>query len=318
MDKVVAQVKGLTQEQMLAIIGRSDKAESTKVKYGRAIVAYLDDGKRGLTDHDTLVSYAQDLSKSGRQFFSAAYLMVTDGIILAAKASATPENVDAIQAGIWRVEAMREAIKPGKAGDGTKSHTWLSQAQVRKLVNACGDGIVGQRDRVVIGLLVGAGLRRQEVATLRFEHIKYQPVGNKMRTVLNIKGKGGKWRPVPISDRLGDALDKWQAICGAGLVCRSLGRGKELGEGLSDVGIFQVVRKIGKRIGLDGKGKYPLLAAHDLRRSYAQLGYEAGIPIPQLSKLLGHASIQTTMRYLNLGLDLETTVSDFIPFEWSE
>jgi len=30
--------------------------------------------------------------------------------------------------------------------------------------------------------------------------------------------------------------------------------------------------------------------------------------------LLGHASIETTMRYLNLDLDLETTVSDFIPF----
>ncbi len=34
--------------------------------------------------------------------------------------------------------------------------------------------------------------------------------------------------------------------------------------------------------------------AHDLRRTYAQLGYEAGVPITPISKLLGHASIATT------------------------
>jgi site-specific recombinase XerD len=39
-----------------------------------------------------------------------------------------------------------------------------------------------------------------------------------------------------------------------------------------------------------------------------------GIPITQISKLLGHSSIATTQRYLNLSLDLETTVSDFVPF----
>ncbi|MCL4266968.1 MAG: hypothetical protein KJ069_27560 [Anaerolineae bacterium] len=36
---------------------------------------------------------------------------------------------------------------------------------------------------------------------------------------------------------------------------------------------------------------------------------------PAISILLGHASIETTMRYLNLELDLQTTVSDFVPYE---
>ena len=53
---------------------------------------------------------------------------------------------------------------------------------------------------------------------------------------------------------------------------------------------------------------------HDLRRTYAQLGYQAGIPVTLISRLLGHAAIATTQRYLNLDLDLETTVSDVIPF----
>lgn len=72
--------------------------------------------------------------------------------------------------------------------------------------------------------------------------------------------------------------------------------------------IFALVCRRGAKIGK------PHLAPHDLRRTYAQLGYEAGVPITQISKLLGHASVATTQRYLNLDLDLETTVSDFVPF----
>jgi len=53
----------------------------------------------------------------------------------------------------------------------------------------------------------------------------------------------------------------------------------------------------------------PDLQPHDLRWTYAQLGYDAGISVTQISRLLGHASINTTQRCLNL--DLELTVSDF-------
>ena len=88
---------------------------------------------------------------------------------------------------------------------------------------------------------------------------------------------------------------------------------RRLGERISQVGIFDIVRKRGRLIGFDGETR-PELAAHDLRRTYAQLGFEAGVPITQISKLLGHSNIAITQRYLNLELDLETTISDFIPF----
>ena len=74
------------------------------------------------------------------------------------------------------------------------------------------------------------------------------------------------------------------------------------------MGIYNIVNKAGQMIG------QPELAPHDLRRTFAQLGFQAGVPITQISKLLGHTSISTTQRYLNLDLDLATTVSDFIPF----
>ena len=45
----------------------------------------------------------------------------------------------------------------------------------------------------------------------------------------------------------------------------------------------------------------------------AILAYDTGIPLTQISVLLGHASTKTTEKYLDLSLDLETTASDFIP-----
>ena len=55
------------------------------------------------------------------------------------------------------------------------------------------------------------------------------------------------------------------------------------------------------------------LFPHHLRRTYAHLGYNAGVPIAQIKELLGHASVATTQKYLDLSLDLENTASDFVP-----
>jgi integrase len=83
--------------------------------------------------------------------------------------------------------------------------------------------------------------------------------------------------------------------------------GPRIERSISAVAILHLVRKYGATIGI------PDLAHHDLRRTFAQLGYDAGVPITQISILLGHSDAKTTERYLNLALDLDTTVSDFIP-----
>jgi integrase len=136
-----------------------------------------------------------------------------------------------------------------------------------------------------------------------------------MRAVLVVKGKGSKTREVPISDTLAGHLDAWGRHVGTrGKIVRSLSRAatpvgeRAIGASMSAVGLFQLVQRYGKGIGK------PELAPHDLRRTYAQLGFEAGVPITQISRLLGHASIATTQAYLNLELDLAATASDFIPW----
>ena len=161
---------------------------------------------------------------------------------------------------------------------------------------------------MALGLLVGAGLRRAEAVAVTFGDVKLQPIGEKMRTVIAVKGKGAKNRTVPISDKLANLIDAWGSEIGhQGRVLRSLGRDRIPGDSLSPVGLFNIVRGYGGELGKDD------LAPHDLRRTYAQIGYESGVPITQISTLLGHASVATTQRYLNLDLDLDVTVSDFVP-----
>lgn len=293
---------------ILAMIQANPKLQpSTKAKYSRAITGYLETGG-SLADAGALAAYAGRLPKSGRAFLKAAVRLWGDDVALKAKAGATPENVAAIQATIFRIEALNEAIQV-EASKGQKAHTWLSQSEVKRLLDSCNLATTqGKRDRIVLGLLVGAGLRREELANLRFEHIVTLPLAGKFRTALNVCGKGAKDRVAPLSDRLAAALDEWGAILGsAGAIARSISKNGIIGDSLSAVGIFEIVSRAGGAIGR------PELAPHDLRRTYAQLGYEAGVPITQIARLLGHANVATTQRYLNLD-HLSTTISDFIPF----
>lgn len=300
------QLATYTPVDVSAIDRAANLQPSTKKQYKRVIEAMHAAGVNP-SNHAALQAYADGLRSSRKQFLKSALRLMTMDYEQAVKAGATPGNIAQTQAALYRLEAMRGAVQV-ETRKGTKAHTWLSQKQVAKITALCGDSLKGKRDWIVLGLLLGAGLRREELATLTFSALKQQPQKNgKMRDVLEVIGKGAKSRVIPISEKLGDHLREWREIVGGGMVARSLGMKKELGESMSAVAIFHLVSKYGEEIGVPG------LAPHDLRRTYAQLGYEAGIPITQISTLLGHSSVTTTQRYLNLSLDLETTASDFIP-----
>lgn len=291
-------------------IDNANLGERTKIQYKKALRNYLATGHK-LTDANSLGDYAIKLPASSKAFLKAAIRLVTKGTEHDLKSNVTPENLPMVQAALLRLESLNDTIKVN-APKGEKAHTWLNQAQVLALVNTCDDdSLTGRRDWVILALLVGAGLRREELSTLSCDDLVELPGKNgKTRLVLQIKGKGSKNRIVPVNAVLTNKLQAWcKDDIGCGLIARSLGRKCELGDSLSVIGIFEIVRKHGAMIGK------PELDPHDLRRTFAQLGYEAGTPLTQISKLLGHENIATTQRYLNLDIDLETTVSDFIPLE---
>jgi len=290
----------------LTALDRAQLGERTRAKYRRELEKALIAGIN-LADPVQLADYAAGLPRSSRAFLKAAIRVITGELANQIKASVTPETLQNAQAALLRLEAMNSTIQV-KAAQGEKAHIWLSQAEVRALMATCDDSLTGRRDWVILALLVGAGLRRDELAGIRCEDLTDVPGKNgKVRWLLTVTGKGEKSRVIPINPVLADRLRAWCQDIQQGLVARSLGRKKELGDSLSEIGIFNIVRKHGALIGK------PDLDPHDLRRTYAQLGYEAGIPITQISRLLGHSSVKTTQTYLNLDLDIETTISDFIP-----
>jgi integrase len=292
-----------------AMIDAAGKSPGTARHYKRAVSSYLYTGAR-LTDAGALARHAATLPPSGRAQLKAAVGLWSKRMINQVKSNVTPGDVATATAAVMRFEALQDAIAV-KASTGEKAHTWLTAKQVLLLVGAVPDTLAGRRDRLALSLLVGAGLRRAEAISLTFEQIQLQPVKGKLRAVLEIRGKGAKDRVVPISDQLASLLDEWWPIAGRrgakSLVLRSVSRRGDLGDSLSDIALFNIVRRYGPAV------DRPKLAPHDLRRTYAQIGYENGVPITQISKLLGHASVTTTQRYLNLDLDLAVTVSDFVP-----
>ena len=284
---------------------------STKHQYIKALKNYLETGEK-LTDPIALTEYALTVGSSTRSFLAAAVTRMAQELELLAKGSATPDNIAVTQAAVFRAQALQNAIKTTQP-QGERAHTWLTWFEAEQLLDACHRRVSGkmemrifaQRDRLAIGLMMAAGLRREEAASLQFTDI----VKQNERYVLNVTGKGAKDRVVPINKRLAEAIIDWQFLVNAeGLILRSLGRNKEPGESISTTGLYNIVQKRGSMIGK------PELQPHDLRRTYAELGRRAGVPISQISKLLGHASIETTQDYLNIELDLETTISDFVPF----
>jgi len=287
-------------------ITRADLQPSTKVKYQRAI-DLMTMAQVNPFDFPSLQAYADSISPSGRSFLKAALKVMTDGELTRIKAGATPENISAIQALVARLEAMDETIQTHKQA-GTKTHTWLSREQVEEITALPNLSTArGQRDYVVLAVLLGAGLRREELTNLTFSDLLQQPTKSGMRDVLSVLGKGDKRRSIPISAKLAKHLRDWHRLAGDGYVVRAINKSGTINGSLSAIGIHNIVRQYGAMIGV------PALDSHDLRRTYARLGYNAGVPVEQISKLLGHSDVETTMLYLGIDIDIESTVSDFIP-----
>ena len=233
-----------SEDGITAVIEAANLADSTKTKYQSVVGAFLASGGR-LTAADDLAEFAGTLSNSRRAQLKAAVKLWSEKMIDQVKGTpaAGPDDVAMKQEAIWRFQSLQTAVTV-KAAKGEKAHTWLTRAEVHRLMDAAaGDSHQARRDRLALALLVGAGLRREEAAGLTFDDVKLQPVKGKIRTVLQVAGKGAKNRVVPISGKLASLLDDWSAVVGGnGRVLRSVDKSGAVGDDLSAVALFQIVR----------------------------------------------------------------------------
>ena len=190
---------------------------------------------------------------------------------------------------------------------GARAGNWLTREQARDLL-AQPDAKTreGLRDRAILAVLIGCGLRRSELAALDCCHIQQRDA---RWVFIDLVGKGQRIRTVAIPPFVKVTIDAWSVAAGinSGPLFRRVRRrqyAETTPEALSERMIWHIVMKHARAVGLKK------LAPHDLRRTCAKLCRASGGDLEQIQFLLGHASIQTTERYLGTRQNLKEAVND--------
>ena len=157
------------------------------------------------------------------------------------------------------------------------------------------DSPAGLRDRSMLELLYGCGLRVSELTGLELSSIDLGA------GYVRVFGKGGKERMVPIAGMAALALDAYlrrgrpylRTKSSMGAVDSSAVFLNARGRRISRQGVFGIVRAYGDRVGIK-------MHPHTLRHSFATHLLEGGADLRALQEMLGHADISTTQVYTHV------------------
>lgn len=159
------------------------------------------------------------------------------------------------------------------------------------------EGPAGLRDRAILEVLYGCGLRVSELVGLDRSDIDI------VQGVVRVTGKGGKERVVPLAGHGAAALEEYLRRGRQHLRTQKSSRTADpsavfvnvRGGRLTRQAVFEMVRRYGGRVGLD-------LHPHTLRHSFATHLLEGGADLRSLQEMLGHADISTTQIYTHVEL----------------
>ena len=171
----------------------------------------------------------------------------------------------------------------------------LDEADVEQLLGAVtGDGPLAQRDRALLELLYGTGIRISEAVGLDLGDVDLEGA------LVRVLGKGNKERVVPLGRAAGRALQVYlrdgrlalrRAVANRGRDCDAVVLNARGGR-ISRQACWQIVRRAGERVALAER-----LSPHVLRHSCATHMLDRGADLRVVQELLGHASISTTQVY---------------------
>jgi integrase/recombinase XerD len=172
----------------------------------------------------------------------------------------------------------------------------LTEDEVARLLAApTGDGPIVLRDRAMLEVLYGTGVRVSELVGLSLGDLDLDS------SLLRAFGKGDKERIVPVGSHATRALVAWLGEAGRPAMAPAQWRRRGDAEAvflgarggrLTRQGAWDVLRRHGERVGLAGR-----LSPHVLRHSCATHMLDHGADIRAVQELLGHASISTTQLY---------------------
>lgn len=170
----------------------------------------------------------------------------------------------------------------------------LSIDEVSRLLASPGTDPRGLRDRALLEVIYGAGLRASEVLSLRIQDLDLD-VGF-VRTI----GKGDKERVVPLGRKAIEAVKAYYQrgrpyLGGAGRLKAPELFLNDSGRGLTRQGLHLIIKKHARRANLPED-----ISAHTIRHSFASHLLERGADLRAVQEMLGHADLSTTQIYTHV------------------
>ena len=301
MNDLIAVEKIAGWQKLKALVLDSVSSPITKRVYNMALdefLAWFQQAPRPGFTKATVSAWRVSLEDRG---LGSSSIIVRMSAIrkLAAEAADNGLLAPELAAGIARVRSAKSV--------GIRVGNWLSVRQAQSLLNAPDVSTVrGLRDRAILAVLLGCGLRRSEVAALTFTHIQQR---DGRWCIVDLKGKHGRVRTAPMPTWVKLAIDAWTSAASIadGHIFRPVNRADRVGsDRLGEKVVWQMLRQYAAAAGVPG------IAPHDCRRTCAKLCRAAGGELEQIQLLLGHASVQTTERYLGTKQDLVHAPNDAI------
>jgi site-specific recombinase XerD len=187
------------------------------------------------------------------------------------------------------VEVAQNLKPPKKSGE--LANRFIPLDEFKMLMENTLDGTnAGKRDRALLHILYGCGLRRSEIASLKLpDSINWQ------KQYIVVVGKGNKRRHLPMFQDLETSIEDYLFARGEhpGTLFHPVSKGDKLltDSSLTDRGIVDIIRRRCAKVGVESYN------AHSFRASFATTHFSLGTDLNTIQRLMGHSSPVTTQRY---------------------
>jgi integrase/recombinase XerD len=177
---------------------------------------------------------------------------------------------------------------------GRKLPHVLGYGEVKRLLESVsGSDEISLRDRALLEVMYGCGLRASEVIGLEVGHVDLR------RGFVRAHGKGSKERTVPLGREAAAAIERYlragrPALVGSRLEPKLFVNFR--GGALTRQGLYKIIQRRAEAVGLEGK-----MSPHTLRHSFATHLLAGGCDLRSVQEMLGHADVATTQLYTHLG-----------------
>ena len=185
----------------------------------------------------------------------------------------------------------------------------LTGEQIKKILNAIGHGSSQEvKYRCIVFLLLDTGLRISELVSIKNDDLDV------IHGFITVLGKGQKQRVVPISPLTKREITKYIKHYRQGLCSEESPYlfPASTGDKVSATSVRQYMKRLCMREGLDGIKLYP----HLLRHTFATQSIAKGANVFTVKEIMGHKSLQTTMKYTHLTVeDMKVAHNKFSPVQ---